>query len=282
MRVSTATATATGTDAAGVSRLDVCALSMVRRVAAMLDLDPDHFQDGAPLPRGWHFFMLAGDTPRSQLRQDGFPGFGLPMPELGLPRLLLGGRTVTYHCDILIGSALERTSKIERLEQKQSPSGPRAIITLCHELRPVSQSTAAITETQTYILLPAGNSAGDKAQAVSQRQGQKSITPDQTLLFMYSALGFNSHKIHLDQNYAQTEEGLPQLVVNGGLVTLLATEFLRNDFGIIPHSLKTRHMAPLYCGRPMTFDLRCDGTATAVIVQDNAGHTAMEMLVEAT
>jgi 3-methylfumaryl-CoA hydratase len=76
--------------------------------------------------------------------------------------------------------------------------------------------------------------------------------PDETLLFQYSALGFNSHKIHLDRNYAQNIEGLPDLVVNGGLATLLMTEFVRNELKLNLSEIKVKHLVPLYCNRPLT------------------------------
>jgi 3-methylfumaryl-CoA hydratase len=263
-------------------RLDVCALSMVRRVAAMLDLDPDQIVEGAPLPRGWHFFLLGGDTRRSALRPDGFPGFGLPMPQLDLPRLLLGGRTIRYDSEILVGSQVERRSRIVRLDQKSGPAGPSAVITLQHELHPTSQASAAITETQTYILLGAGAPAKVAVADTRMPAGQMTLTPDETLLFLYSALGFNSHKIHLDRAYARDIEGLPDLVVNGGLVTLLATEYLRTELGVKPRSLTTRHTAPLFCGRPISFDVRHEGSAITLIAHNEAGVPAMTMEVETT
>ena len=103
---------------------EICSLASVRRVAAMLDFDPHSFSNGDVLPVGWHFFMLAGETRRSSLRQDGFPGLGVPIPDLGLPRLLLGGRTVSYQGNILIGAELERTSFIKNITEKTSSSGP--------------------------------------------------------------------------------------------------------------------------------------------------------------
>ncbi len=78
----------------------------------MLDLEPSTFVDGAILPRGWHFFLLGGATRRSDLRADGFPGFGVPMPDLGLPRLMLAGRRVDYRSDLVVGSAIERRSSL--------------------------------------------------------------------------------------------------------------------------------------------------------------------------
>ena len=128
---------------------EICSLTMVRRISAMLDLDTHSFSNGDVLPKGWHFFMLAGETRKSALRSDGFPGLGVPIPDLGLPRLLLGGRTVSYQGNIVIGSEIERTSFVKNIVEKTTNSGRMAIVTIQHELRPISESTPAIVETQT-------------------------------------------------------------------------------------------------------------------------------------
>ncbi len=261
--------------------IEICSLTMVRRVAAMLDLETSTFSKGDILPRGWHFFMLAGETRKSELRQDGFPGLGVSIPDFGLLRLLLGGRTVSYQGDIVIGSEIERTSFIKNIKEKSTPSGRMVIVTIQHELRPVLDSKPAIIETQTYILKPITNlKLGIRNQELET--GGVPLTnfvepnipnsqflipnpqllipnsqflikvPDETLLFQYSALGFNSHKIHLDRDYARNIEGLPDLVVNGGLATILLTEFIRNDLGLEITDIKVKHIAPLYCNRPLT------------------------------
>lgn len=238
-------------------RHEVCISSMARRVAAMLDIDPDHITEGQILPRGWQFIMMGGDTRRSSLRPDGFPGLGVAMPNLGLPRLLLVGRVVSWEDDIRIGETIERQSKIVEITHKESSSGPMALVTLRHELRPLTQAGPAVVETQTYALLAANTAAVARSPSRPTPQASptarlRTMTPDETLLFQYSALGFNSHKIHLDRDYACKVEGLPDLVVNGGLSTLLATEFLRDETAASPKSLRARHLAPLYCGRPLT------------------------------
>lgn len=238
---------------------EICSLTMVRRVAAMLDIEPKSISNGDVLPKGWHFFMLAGETKKSNLRPDGFPGLGVPMPDLGnLTRLLLGGRTVAYQGDIVIGSEIERTSFIKEIKEKTTHNGRMAIVTIQHELRPVSEEKPAIVETQTYILKPITNEElrikkEDSTQSlIPNSQISNSIIPDETLLFQYSALGFNSHKIHLDRDYARNVEGLPDLVVNGGLTTLLMTEFVRNELGLNLSEIKVKHVAPLYCNRSLT------------------------------
>jgi 3-methylfumaryl-CoA hydratase len=269
---------------------EICSLTMVRRVAAILDLETDSFSEGAILPKGWHFFLLAGETRKSELRKDGFPGLGVPIPDLGLPRLLLGGRTVSYQGDILIGSVVEKTSFVKNIVEKTTKNGAMAIVTIQHELRPVLDSNPAIIETQTYILLEAirNDKLGIRNEIKDDHQPQipnlsflipnsKVFTPDETLLFQYSALGFNSHKIHLDRNYAQNVEGLPDLVVNGGLTTLLLTEFIRTNLGLKMTDIKVKHIAPLYCNRPLTLTAEESETGWKLKVYDNNNEVTVEM-----
>jgi 3-methylfumaryl-CoA hydratase len=264
---------------------EICSLAMVRRVAALLDLETHHYSNGDVLPRGWHFFMLAGETRKSALRPDGFPGLGVPIPDLGLPRLLLGGRTVSYRGNILIGSEIERTSFVKNITEKTTNSGRMAIVTLQHELRPISESSPAIVETQTYILLSGKSAQNKSAQAPTSENPspksdiQKQIVPDETLLFQYSALGFNSHKIHLDRDYAQNVEGLPDLVVNGGLATLLLTEFMRVELGLEITEIKVKHIAPLYSGRKMTIFTEGGQTNGQLKIVDDSNNVAVEMEV---
>jgi 3-methylfumaryl-CoA hydratase len=259
---------------------EICNLTLVRRVAAMLDLEPSSFSEGDILPKGWHFFMLSGETRKSKLRKDGFPGLGVPIPDLGLPRLLLGGRIVAFNGDILIGSVVEKTSFVKSIIEKTTKNGPMAIVTIQHELRPVLDSNPAIVETQTYILLSEVKISKNSEKTVSPQidvKYQQQLIPDETLLFQYSALGFNSHKIHLDRNYAQNVEGLPDLVVNGGLTTLLLTEFIRTNLGLTLTDMKVKHIAPLYCNRPLILTAEEGDTGWILNVYNDSNTLAVEM-----
>jgi 3-methylfumaryl-CoA hydratase len=261
---------------------ELCSLTMVRRVAAMLDLETQSFREGDILPKGWHFFILAGETRKSELRKDGFPGLGVPIPDLGLPRLLLGGRTVAYNEEIIIGSVIEKSSFIKSITEKTTKNGQMAIVTLQHELRSIDAYTPAIVETQTYILLEEQKSQSKVVAEITENQlpisgNQKQYVPDETLIFQYSALGFNSHKIHLDRNYTQQVEGLPDLVVNGGLSTLLLTEWLRTDFKLNLGSIKVKHIAPLYCNNILTLTAEQSEGAWQLRVYDDKITLAVEM-----
>jgi 3-methylfumaryl-CoA hydratase len=262
-----------------VKSIETCNPTMVRRVAAMLDVETTVFAAGDILPKGWHFFLLAGETRKSLLREDGFPGLGVPLPNLGLPRLLLGGRTVAYEHDIIIGAEIERTSFIKNITEKNSSTGPMAIVTIQHELSIVTASSPAIVETQTYILLnekSVQKKLENTLPVPIQTKYQKQIVPDETLLFQYSALGFNSHKIHLDKNYAMNVEGFPDLVVNGGLATLLLTEFLRTELKIVLKDIKVKHIAPLFCNQAMTITADCEETNCKLKIFDNNNVLAVE------
>jgi 3-methylfumaryl-CoA hydratase len=263
----------------GVARQETCCLATVRRVAAMLDQDPDQWSDGDTLPRGWQFILLGADTRRSALRADGFPGLGVPLPDLGLPRLMLGGRTVEYAGDIRIGTKLRRESRIQQLSHKESANGPIAVVTIRHELFLASSEQPVMVETQTYILMGA-NTASRKANepvALAPPESTKCIVPDDTLLFQYSALGFNSHRIHLDRRFARDMEGFPDLVVNGGLATPLLTEFLRTEHGGTFTSFTARHMAPLFCGRSMRLGAELKDGNWRLRAFDDAGRLAVDI-----
>jgi 3-methylfumaryl-CoA hydratase len=267
----------------GSMRKEVCSIASVRRVAAMLDLNPDDFVEDMPLPKGWQFILMGADTRRSQLRADGFPGFGVPMPDLGLPRLVLGSRSVDYMMDIPIGACLTRQSTIHNLAHKSNQSSPMVVATIAHALCIEGFATPALVETQTYLLLPASRGATAQSELKSANptgDHVKTVLPDETLLFQYSALGFNSHKIHIDRVHARNVEGFPDLVVNGGLASLLLTEFLRKDLGVLPVSFKARHTAPLFCGNSITMVANQLGSKWLLQAYDNRSTLAVDMEVQ--
>lgn len=262
-----------------VKTIEQCTLSATKKVSAMLDLDSAQLTMGMPLPKGWHFFLFSGDTRKSLLRSDGFPGLGLAIPDLGLPRLLLGGRTIRFHKNIHIGEELERSSFIKSIVQKTGNYGPLALVTLQHELKSISDKELAITETQTYVLLSGKSETPiieNKNNPTILERYQKQVIPDQTLLFQYSALGFNSHKIHLDRYYTQNIEMLPDLVVNGGLANILITEFVRMDHKLEIEFIKTKHLSPLYCDRLLTIATDQIGKNMLIKIYDNQNKPAVE------
>ncbi|MEQ1650760.1 MAG: hypothetical protein ABL898_19455, partial [Hyphomicrobiaceae bacterium] len=170
----------------------------------------------------------------------------------------------------------------DKIEHKTVPSGPMALVTLRHELQVNDAASPAVVEKQTFVLLSSAGGAAKRETSADNPNTRhtKIVKPDDTMLFQYSALGFNSHKIHLDRAHARDVEGLPDLVVNGGLTTLLLTEFLRRDIGLVPKSLKARYLAPLYSGRPVALAALFDGARWILSARDDAGIIAASVEVE--
>ena len=221
--------------------------------------NPTAVTPGDPLPRGWQFVLLAADTRRSALRERRIPGSGCSDARPGTAaadarwadRVLPPGhpRSARRCC------ATARSRRIVAQDHRRRPDGRRrrfcmscgfgAAVRTCaaSRRRPICCCRARTAD---------GSAPRRGAAAAVRAEHLKTVVPDETLLFQYSALGFNSHRIHIDRDHARQVEGFPDLVVNGGLATLLLTEFLRRDLGVRPAALKVRHVAPLFCNRAVT------------------------------
>jgi 3-methylfumaryl-CoA hydratase len=248
------------------------------RLSALLNLQTPEALVGGTIPTGWHFPLIGAETCRLDLRPDGFPGLGLPLPHSALPRLVAGGRTLTIHHPLPVDAPLLRTSTLASLKHKETSSGPLSILTIAHSIQ-TADAAVALEESQTFLLLSTrhverdeGDTAPDGTPLLS-----KTITPDDTMLFQFSALSFNSHKIHLDRVYARDVEGFPDLVVNGGLTTLLMTEMARVDLGLKIKGLTVTNKRPLYVNRPITLSAYASESGTHILAIDDHHRVAAEM-----
>ncbi|WP_150126163.1 hypothetical protein [Blastomonas sp. RAC04] len=225
---------------------------MARRIATMLDLAPQAWDPGNSVPFGWHFALFGGETRRAGLRSDGFPGLGIAMPpELG-NRLVALGRIVKMPGRIMVEQKLQRSSRIARIVTKRSEDGPVQIVTVEHLVRDAIQEVLLLEEQQTYLCTNRGFAPPVDDAAVEACDVVSAVIPDETMLFQFSALAFNSHKIHLDRHYAQSE-GYPDIVVNGGLITLLMTEIARQRLSAPIRQLQLRNRSPAFCNRMIRF-----------------------------
>jgi 3-methylfumaryl-CoA hydratase len=247
----------------------------------MLDLSDCSAGLDPLVPTGWHFPLIGADTVRCNLRADGFPGLGITLPDIGLPRLVAGGRSVEFLRPLEVGAALVRTSTITSVKHKETAGGPLAIVTVEHVIRATGEQEAALREQQTFLLLSAPHV--DRVDGESAREQpvltSKTFTPDDTMLFQFSALSFNSHKIHLDRTYAREVEGFPDLVVNGGITTLLMTETVRTELGMCISAIKVTNKMPLFVNRPITIKAFPMEGGTRLIALNERLQIAAEMEV---
>ena len=262
---------------------DVCALPLVHRVAATFDLDPACYRNGDPLPRGWHVCLFTVPTRQSLLRPDGAAGLGVTLPDVGLPRLMIGGRRIRFTGDIPIGAAVRRESRRKAVSPKEGRSGRFVIVTIRHDVYVEGESRPAIEEEQDYVMREAADApasaAAKETRAPTERPkatASRTVIPDETLLFRYSAITFNPHRIHYDYPYATSHEGYPALVVNGGIASILLLELFKSAARRDPTSVTARNVAPLFCGRALHLNGRNEGSAWSMWAENDGHELALE------
>ena len=266
---------------------DVCALPLVQRVAALLDTDPSRLRIGEPMPRGWHAALFTVATRQSELRPDGVAGLGVKLPDLGLPRIMMGGKRARFDGDIIIGATARRMSQTTSVMPKSGRTGRFVIVTMQHKIFSGTSTSPVLVEEQDYVMREGGeveNASGGSAVApTSPRLAsdiERTIVPDEPMLFRYSAITFNTHRIHYDLPYATAKEHYPALVVNGSIAALFLVEMFKAWTGRQPNEIVSRNLAPLYCGRPVKLRAASDGAVWRSWAEDDTGRTAVEVVVQ--
>ncbi|MDB5748948.1 MAG: hypothetical protein JWP72_3796 [Massilia sp.] len=252
-------------------------------LAATLDY-PDAPGEGEPLPPLWHWTNFNAVVPWSQLGADGHPKRGGFLPPVPLPRRMWAGGRFVFHAPVPIGAKVARTSTIASVSAKEGSSGPLVFVTVRHEISRDGQ--AAITEEHdiVYRSLPAPRPAPGSAPAPPKAappaaRWSRTIHPDPVLLFRYSALTFNGHRIHYDRSYVTEVEGYPGLIVHGPLIATLLVDLVRREVpGADIAQFRFRALAPLFdteafslCGEPAA-----DGTTINLWAQNSRGELAMQ------
>lgn len=210
------------------SRTERICAAQARGLSAMLNRKNSHFEDGDLLPPGWQWLYFLPSARQDELGADGHPKLGGFLPPIPLPRRMWAAGRMSIHQPLRIGDEVTRTSTIKAINVKEGRSGTLIFLTLLHEL--VTNGVNAITEEQDLVYRaqpePGQQPAGQLAPV--DHAWCQTLDPDPVLLFRYSALTFNAHRIHYDRNYAMTEEHYPALVVQGPLIATLLLELIHN------------------------------------------------------
>lgn len=233
---------------------DEVTLSAVRRLAALLDRSSEDYRPGVPIPGSWYVTLFAPTVPQSDLGADGHPRKGQFLPPVPFPRRMFAGRRVWFHGPLRIGDAVRRVSRIESITPKRGRSGEMCFVTLRHEIS--APLGLAVVEEQDIVYREASPADGAKRESAVAPQGDspdwsRELIPDTAMVFRYSAITFNAHRIHYDAAYTREREGYPDLIVNGGLTTLLLWEFAAEKSGRAIKASSSRNVKPLFVGRPL-------------------------------
>ncbi len=197
-------------------------------LAATLDRGDPPYVEGDALPPLWHWLHFLPVSPLAEAGPDGHPARGGFLPPVPLPRRMWAGSRLAFPRPLRIGETSRRVSTVTKVEHKTGKTGDLVFVTVRHELS--GEEGLAIEEEHDIVYrgLPAPGAPSPAPVPPPQEPGWRFvIQPDPVLLFRYSALTFNSHRIHYDLDYVTKVEGYPGLIVHGPLIATLLLDGLR-------------------------------------------------------
>lgn len=225
---------------------DVIAPRLVREFLATLDKNGVQPTPGATAPLAIHWCLSPPTVKASRIGPDGHPMRGDFLPPVALPRRMWAGGRLQFHDELRVGDEVRRHSTIQNVAVKQGRSGILCFVTVRHELSTVRG--AVLTERHDIVYRGLGGNAAPKPDPASLPKAEwtRELKADSTLLFRYSAITFNGHRIHYDRSYVVEEEGYPGLIVHGPLQATLLLQFAEEINGHAPARFEFRSLQPLF------------------------------------
>ena len=211
---------------------DDITMAPVRALSATLDRDDPSPKPGARLPELWHWLYFLPHHRQSEIGEDGHARRGGFLPPVPLPRRMWAGGRLTWEAGnpLRVGDAVRRVSTIASVKHKTGRTGELVFVLVRHELH--NTRGLALTEEHDIVYRAAaapGEIAPPPTRAPQDAAFSREIVPDDVLLFRYSALTFNGHRIHYDRRYVTGVEGYPGLIVHGPLIATLLVDLLRRE-----------------------------------------------------
>ena len=257
--------------------------SKVAALAATLDREDGFPGTGGALPPPWHWTLCVPAVRQSAIGPDGHPARGGFLPPVPLPRRMWAGGRLTFPQPLRVGGAVQRRSQVMSVDHKSGRTGELVFVLVRHEFH--GAMGLCITEEHDIVYrdMPAADAPPPAYKAApASATWERTIVPDDVLLFRYSALTFNGHRIHYDRRYVTEVEGYPGLIVHGPLIATLLVDLLRRNLpDATIAAIEFRAVKPVFdiapfhvCGRPET-----DGKTVKLWTRDAEGHLTMDMTV---
>ena len=255
---------------------DVIQAGLADALAATLD----RVAPTAELPPLWHWLYFWTAVAASEVGDDGHPRRGGFLPPVPLPRRMWAGGRLTFTAPLALGQPATRTSRILDVSAKNGATGTLAFVTVRHDI--AQGGRVAVTEEHDIVYrgMPQPGAAAPVGKpAPADAAWSREILPDPVLLFRYSALTFNGHRIHYDRSYVTEVEGYPGLIVHGPLIATLLLDLLhRNRPEATVTQFSFRAVGPLFdiepftvCGQPAE-----DGCSVLLWARNSRGELAMQ------
>ena len=259
----------------------------VRALSATLDRE-----DGLPvagstvLPPLWHWLYFLPKQRQSEIGPDGHPRRGGFLPPVPLPRRMWAGGRLRWLPEnpLLVGDVVQRISRIESVTHKAGRTGDLLFVLVKHEVH--NSKGLALTEEHDIVYRAAAQPGDPVPPPVAAEQGaawQREIVPDDVLLFRYSALTFNGHRIHYDRRYVTEVEGYPGLIVHGPLIATLLVDLLRRHAsGAFVNGFRFKAVRPTFDLHPFRLNGQpsADGKTIQLWAQDHDGWLTMQGTAE--
>ena len=260
------------------TRTDQITSMPMAALSATLDTDAPAPRAGDPVPPLWHWMWFLPIHQQSELGPDGHAKTGDFLPPVPLPLRMWAGGRFEFHRPLRVGQTYTRTSRILDVRQKEGRSGPLVFVIVRHEIG--DTDGIAVSEEQDLVYrdhATAGEVTAHVQAAPADAAWERAIQPDDVLLFRYSALTFNAHRIHHDRRYATEVGGYPGLVVHGPLIATLLLDLVRRNLPSAKvKGFAFRAVSPLFdtapfvvCGKP-----EGNGDAISLWAKDAAGRLA--------
>jgi len=251
-------------------------------LSATLDRAPERPPAGTALPPLWHWLYFLPLYRQSEVGPDGHAKRGGFLPPVPLPRRMWAGSQFEFNRALRVGDRITRVSTIADVTEKSGRTGPLVFVKVRHEIRANDDASPAIVEFHdiVYREAPKPDEATPPPKAApSQGSWLRHWIPDDVLLFRYSALTFNGHRIHYDRKYVTEIEGYPGLIVHGPLIATLLLDLLRSERpDAVVRRYEFRAVRPLFdinafdvCGEPSE-----DGKSVRLWAKDQEGWLAMD------
>ncbi len=255
----------------------------LRALSATLDRDDPAIDLGYDVPPCWHWLYFLPLHRQSEIGADGHARRGGFLPPVPLPRRMWAGSRIDFLTPVRAGQAISRSSRIANVSMKAGRTGPLVFVNVHHEIRAEGQLAIHEEHDIVYRDMPApGEPAPAGVVAPTHAAWTREIRPDDVLLFRYSALTFNGHRIHYDRRYVTEVEGYPGLIVHGPLIATLLLDLLRRQLPTAQvRRFAFKAMKPIFDTAPFSVCGRLEGDKTVQLwAVTPEGHLAMDASAE--
>jgi 3-methylfumaryl-CoA hydratase len=260
-------------------RVDLVSPSHLAAWNATLDRDDPFPREGDPVPPGFHWALFAPLARQSELGPDGHPRRGGFLPPVPLPRRMWAGSRIQFHRPLRVGERVEQASLVVKVEEKSGRAGALVFVTVRHTVSGAGGPALEEERDLVYREAPKPGAAPAAPEPAPQGAWRRRIVPDDVLLFRYSALTFNGHRIHYDRRYVTAEEGYAGLVVHGPLIATLLLDLLRRELpAAAVERFRVKGLRPTLDTSPFTVEGGPGNDARHVRLwsTDNLGQIGME------